>query len=103
MTPEQLNESRRFAMLVLTRKRKQTIQVGEDIVITVQQIKGNAVRIGIDAPRSLPIRRGELSPLENSPLENSALENSAEVTLTPAAAHALLASLPTAPASPVAS
>jgi len=94
MTPEQKFESRRFAMLVLTRKRKQTIQIGEDIVITVQQIKGNAVRIGIDAPRSLAIRRGELNPLDAP----------AETVVSPAAANALLASLSLpAEASPVAS
>ncbi len=80
-------------MLVLTRKRKQTIQVGQDIVITVQQIKGNAVRIGIDAPRSLAIRRGELQPQEAP----------AEVTLSAAAAEALVANLPLAAAAPVAS
>jgi carbon storage regulator len=46
-------------MLVLTRKVGQTIRVG-DIVITVTSVRGRQVRIGIDAPRNVPIQRGEL-------------------------------------------
>ncbi len=37
-------------MLVLTRKTKQQIQVGPNITITILQIKGQAVRVGIEAP-----------------------------------------------------
>ncbi|QDU97033.1 carbon storage regulator [Lignipirellula cremea] len=47
-------------MLVLTRKLKQEIQIGDNIRIVVQQIKGNTVRIGIEAPSEVAIRRGEL-------------------------------------------
>ena len=47
-------------MLVLTRKTSQTIQIGDNISLTVIQTHGNSVRIGIDAPRDLPILRGEL-------------------------------------------
>jgi carbon storage regulator CsrA len=49
-----------FPMLVLSRSEGQKIVVDEDIVITVLKIEGNRVRLGIDAPRSVPIRRSEL-------------------------------------------
>lgn len=50
-------------MLVLSRKTKQRIQIGNDIVITVLRIKGQSVRIGIEAPREVNVARGELDSL----------------------------------------
>lgn len=47
-------------MLVLTRKAKQQIQVGDNIVITIVQVRGQAVRVGIEAPRDLRVVRGEI-------------------------------------------
>jgi carbon storage regulator len=47
-------------VLVLTRKVNETIQLGDDISITVVGIDADRVRIGIDAPRSLKIFRKEL-------------------------------------------
>lgn len=47
-------------MLVLSRKEGESVQVGVDIVITVIKIWPNKVRIGIQAPREVPIRRDEL-------------------------------------------
>lgn len=47
-------------MLVLTRKDGETIHIGDDIEITVVECHRDAVRIGIDAPRSMSIKRGEL-------------------------------------------
>lgn len=47
-------------MLVLSRKPLQTIRVGRDITITVRGIHAGAVKIGIDAPRSVTVLRGEL-------------------------------------------
>ncbi len=49
-------------MLVLSRKNLQEIMVGNDVKITVLQIKGNTVRLGIEAPRHVRVRRGELRP-----------------------------------------
>lgn len=46
-------------MLVLTRKIGEVIHIGNDITITVTDIDRGKVRIGIDAPRALPIYRGE--------------------------------------------
>ena len=50
-------------MLVLTRKLKESIRIGDAITITVLRVKGNTVRIGIEAPREVPVVRGELVPL----------------------------------------
>lgn len=47
-------------MLVLTRRDGETIMIGDDIEITVVECHRDAVRIGIDAPRTTKIRRGEL-------------------------------------------
>lgn len=47
-------------MLVLTRKSGEKICLGDDVVVTVVQVKGNRVRLGIEAPRSTHILRSEL-------------------------------------------
>ncbi len=47
-------------MLVLTRKLQQQINIGENVTITVLRVKGNTVRLGIDAPREIRITRNEL-------------------------------------------
>ena len=47
-------------MLVLTRKSNQSIMVGDDIEISVLAIMGEKVRIGIEAPRSVPVFRKEV-------------------------------------------
>lgn len=50
-------------MLVLTRKARETIIVGDNIVISVVEIQGNRVRIGVQAPGDVSIRRAELAPV----------------------------------------
>jgi len=47
-------------MLVLTRKSDESINLGDDITITVVEIKGNSVRLGIKAPEKIRIFRKEL-------------------------------------------
>ncbi len=48
-------------MLVLGRKEQQTIQIGDDILLTIKRIDGNSVKIGIQAPDQVRILRGELT------------------------------------------
>ena len=47
-------------MLVLSRKKNQTIHIGDDIVIHVCQVKGSVASLGIEAPDDIRIIRGEL-------------------------------------------
>ena len=48
-------------MLVLSRKESQRIQVGDSIVLTIVRVNGDRVRVGIEAPAEVQVRRGELS------------------------------------------
>ena len=47
-------------MLVLSRKVGETIWIGEDVEIVITEVKGEQVKIGIRAPRSIDVIRGEL-------------------------------------------
>ncbi|MCM3356757.1 carbon storage regulator CsrA [Psychrobacillus sp. MER TA 171] len=47
-------------MLVLSRKVGETIWIGEDVELVISEIKGEQVKIGIRAPRSIEVIRGEL-------------------------------------------
>lgn len=47
-------------MLVLTRKLQQQIKIGDEITVTVLRVKGNTVRIGVQAPRDVRVVRAEL-------------------------------------------
>ena len=52
-------------MLVLSRKASERIRIGDDIVITVTQVRGSKARIGIEAPPDVRIVRDELPDLED--------------------------------------
>jgi carbon storage regulator len=47
-------------MLVITRKAGQAIRIGDDVTITVLDVAGSTVRIGIDAPTEIPVFRQEI-------------------------------------------
>lgn len=47
-------------MLVLSRKNQEKIHIGDDIVITVVEIRQDKIRIGIEAPRETPVHRSEI-------------------------------------------
>ena len=50
-------------MLVLSRKKDERIVIGEDIFITVVEVRGDKVRLGIEAPKEVPIHRQEIFDL----------------------------------------
>jgi len=47
-------------MLVLSRQRDQSIVIGDNIVVTIVDIRGDKVRLGIDAPSEIPVHRREV-------------------------------------------
>ena len=47
-------------MLILTRRVGETLMIGDDITVTVLSVKGNQIRIGVNAPRELPVHREEV-------------------------------------------
>ena len=47
-------------MLVLSRHRDESIIIGDDVVITIVDIRGDKVRLGIDAPQDIPVHRREV-------------------------------------------
>src|SRR3954453_6838613 len=72
-------------MLVLTRKKGERVMVGDDIVVTIIDVRGDGVRIGFDAPRGVPIQRAEVL--------NAVREANAEAAATSAASADLLVGL----------
>ncbi|HZW67913.1 MAG TPA: carbon storage regulator CsrA [Pseudogracilibacillus sp.] len=60
-------------MLVLTRKTKEAIKIGDDIEIKVLAVQGDQVKIGIKAPRSVEVHRKEL--IEDVQLQNNEAAN----------------------------
>jgi carbon storage regulator len=75
-------------MLVLTRKLEETIKIGNDIIIKVVQLGGGTVRLGIEAPQSVRILRGELvahtvamaTPVESSVTGSNEADSMREVS-----------------------
>ena len=47
-------------MLVLSRHRDESIMIGDEIVVTIVDIRGDKVRLGINAPSSIPVHRQEV-------------------------------------------
>jgi carbon storage regulator len=65
-------------MLVLSRKRDERIVIGDNIVITVVDVRGDKVRLGIEAPSEVPVHRQEVL---------DALKRNAEAQKTPPATN----------------
>jgi carbon storage regulator len=47
-------------MLILTRRIGETLMIGNDITVTVVGVKGNQIRLGIQAPKDVPVHREEV-------------------------------------------
>jgi carbon storage regulator len=58
-------------MLVLSRKLGEKIYIGDNICITVVDVDRGKIRLGIEAPRDIPIYREELVPHKNLPQEGT--------------------------------
>ena len=62
-------------MLVLSRQRDESIVIGEDIVVTIVDIRGDKVRLGIEAPTEVPVHRREVfEAIQQENLRASRLE-----------------------------
>jgi carbon storage regulator len=75
-------------MLIITRRPGERLVLGEDIRIEVMEVTGNTVRIGIDAPRELPVYREELWAAvkqENEAAAQTSAEGLREPSQTPPA------------------
>ncbi|MGN6128843.1 MAG: carbon storage regulator CsrA [Nocardioidaceae bacterium] len=47
-------------MLVLSRRVGESVVIGDDVVVTVLEVRGDVIRVGVDAPRHVQVRRQEL-------------------------------------------
>jgi carbon storage regulator len=52
--------SRRMCMLILTRRVGETLMIGDEVTVTVLGVKGNQVRIGVNAPKDVAVHREEI-------------------------------------------
>ena len=63
-------------MLILTRRAGETVMIGSDVTITVLGVKGNQVRIGINAPKDVAVHREEIYERIQSEQSGGTPENS---------------------------
>lgn len=65
-------------MLILTRKSGEGIRIGDNIIIKIIEIRGNQIRLGVDAPRSTAVHREEIYELIQKQNQASALSSPAD-------------------------
>lgn len=72
-------------MLVLSRKVGESVVIGDDVTVTILEVRGDIVRVGIDAPRSVAVHRAELlEQLESSNREAASPSEDAVASLSAA-------------------
>jgi len=72
-------------MLVLSRKVGESVVIGDDVTVTILEVRGDIVRVGIDAPRSVAVHRAELlEQLEASNREAASPNEDAVASLSDA-------------------
>jgi len=78
-------------MLVLSRKKNESIIIGEDVTIVVVEIRGNKVRLGVEAPKEIPVHRREVyEAVHHNALEVQKCLVQAMITVTLTECHAAL-------------
>ena len=66
-------------MLVLSRQRDESIMIGDDVKITIVDVRGDKVRLGIEAPREIPVHRMEIyEAIQREKKEKQAQEQAEE-------------------------
>jgi carbon storage regulator len=66
-------------MLVLSRHRDESIIIGDNIVVTIVDVRGDKVRLGIEAPTEIPVHRQEIYEAIKRENQRSAQLNTADV------------------------
>lgn len=76
------HSEREHGMLVLSRKKNEKIVIDENIIITIVEVRGDKVRLGIEAPRDVPIHRSEVyEAIQNEQNSTSEAKNDASELL----------------------
>ena len=70
-------------MLVLTRKPRQQIMIGDDIIVNVVDVQGDNVRIAIEAPREVKIYRGEIYRATQEENKQAAMPEGVDINSLP--------------------
>ena len=87
-------------MLVLSRRPGESIVIGNEVVVTVLDVRGDQIRVGIDAPRNVQIHREEVFrrlESENTQAASAAAKTRARIARLPAAADRSLQAKPDDP------
>ena len=63
-------------MLILTRRINESLIIGDNVTVTILGLKGNQVRIGVDAPRDVAVHRQELAQKQESAVDDGSSESS---------------------------